>query len=380
MKLLNLRATRYRSLREETIPLGELNLFIGANASGKSTILDALRFLHEGVIERDFRPPVDSRGGIVHLAWKGEEATQIELVANFEDVQTTYNWSVRLTREGHDFSVRESLHQSRGSAPPLLLLEADRGRGWWLSGTKGDRVVLAAQPPTICALAAASVDQSFPARYVCEYVGRWGFYDPSPYLLRRDWSGLDPSRFDPYGRNLAERLLALRNSSPDALAEIVSATQTVLGLPSMIELRESRNSEDRVDFILHERGLKFPVQQVSVSSGTLRILALMTAFFGEAGSNLIGIEEPENYLHPTASAAFAQCLLMARDRVQVLVTTHSPLLLDCLNEPAAVHVVRRSDERGTYVTREANPQAVAQALKASGFGLGEFYAAKGFGA
>ena len=74
MKLLNLQAHHYRSLRDEIIPLKDLNLFIGTNASGKSTILDALRFLHEGVQERDFRPPVFSRGGIVHVAWKGEEA------------------------------------------------------------------------------------------------------------------------------------------------------------------------------------------------------------------------------------------------------------------------------------------------------------------
>ena len=77
MKLLSLKALRYRSLRNESIPLSDLNLFIGSNASGKSTILDALRFLHEGVQERDFKPPVFSRGGIVHLAWKGEEAHRL---------------------------------------------------------------------------------------------------------------------------------------------------------------------------------------------------------------------------------------------------------------------------------------------------------------
>jgi predicted ATPase len=49
MKLLSLKASRYRSLRDETIAFTDLNLFIGVNASGKSTILDALRFLHEGV-------------------------------------------------------------------------------------------------------------------------------------------------------------------------------------------------------------------------------------------------------------------------------------------------------------------------------------------
>src|SRR5208337_1988609 len=103
MKLLSLKALRYRSLRDETISLKDLNLFIGTNASGKSTILDALRFLHEGVQDRDFIPPVRSRGGIVHLAWKGEEARQIELLACFEEDVKTYEWSVRLTKEGYEF-------------------------------------------------------------------------------------------------------------------------------------------------------------------------------------------------------------------------------------------------------------------------------------
>ena len=47
MKLLRLRAKNYRSLRDESIEFDDFNVFIGANASGKSTILDALRFLHE---------------------------------------------------------------------------------------------------------------------------------------------------------------------------------------------------------------------------------------------------------------------------------------------------------------------------------------------
>ncbi|HVA49012.1 MAG TPA: AAA family ATPase [Pirellulales bacterium] len=378
MKLLSLKAFCYRSLRDETIPLTDLNLFIGTNASGKSTILDALRFLHEGLQERDFKPPVFSRGGILHLAWKGEEARQIELLARLENDGKTFEWSVRLTKEGYDFSIQEDVSEFRPAAPPSHLLSADKGRGWWWSGAKGDRVSLA-QPPTTCALAAAAVDESFPARDVAEFVSRWGFFDPSPFLLRRGWTGLDSSKFDPYGRNLAERLFALQESSPAAFMQIASATQSVLGLPSQIDLRESRESEDRVYFVQHEPGLKFPVHQVGASSGTLRMLALMTALFGETGSNLIGIEEPENHVHPTALKAFAEYLLKARNRVQILVTTHSPLLLDFLNEPGAVCVVRHRDDCGTRVSRESNVEAVRQALEASGFGLGEFYETKGFG-
>jgi len=375
MKLCSLKAVCYLSLRDETIELTDLNLFIGINASGKSTILDALRFLHESMQERDFRPAMYSRGGILNLAWKGQDAHEIELVTSFKDDAKTYEWSVTLTRESYEFSVKEEVHETHANAPPTQLLKADRGKGTWWSGSKVQSVTLA-QEATTCALAAAAADESFPARGIAEFVSRWGFFDPNPFLLRRGWSGLDPTKFDPYGRNLAERLFAIQRSSPDAFKQIVSATQAVLGLPAKIEARESDNG---FYFVQEQSGLQHTIHQMGVSSGTLRILALMTALIGECETNLIGIEEPENNVHPTALISFAEYLLKARERVQLLVTTHSPLLLDVLNDPAAVRVVRYSDQGGTQVTREANTDAVRRALEASGFGLGELYATKGFG-
>ena len=375
MKLLSLEAKRYRSLRDASIELSDLDLFIGANASGKSAILDALRFLHEGIQARDFRAPVFSRGGIVHLAWKGEEAQQIDLAVRLRNDGQTYEWSVRLVRDGYEFHVAEHVEEERSQSPPIRLLSAENGEGWWWSGEKGEQVTLK-QGPTSCALAAAAADASFPAREVAEFVSRWGFFDPNPFLLRRDWTGLDSGRFDPYGRNLGETLYALWNSSPGVLDQIIEATQAVVGLPTKIEPRES---EGRFYFVQNEPGLQYPVHQMGVSSGTLRMLALMTALLGEPETNLVGIEEPENYVHPAALSSFVEHLLGARGRVQFMVTTHSPLLLDFVGEPSAVSVVRRSDSGGTTVVKEKNPDGVRRALEASEFGLGEFYETKGFG-
>ena len=114
MKLLKLTIENYRSLREESIEFRRLNLFIGANASGKSTILDALRFLHEGVRTREFRMPVFQRGGMIHLAWKGEGTDRIELAVNLEDEDRTYVWLVRLVKEGsYGFYVEEKVSAKR---------------------------------------------------------------------------------------------------------------------------------------------------------------------------------------------------------------------------------------------------------------------------
>ena len=376
MKLSKLTVKNYRSLREESIEFSDLNLFIGANASGKSTILDALRFLHEGIRIRDFREPVFQRGGIIHLAWKGEEAGRIDLTVNLEHEGRTYEWQVRLVRGGYVFYVEEQISEIHPQRPPTQLLDANRGEGWWWSGEKDQRVVLK-QKGTTCALAAAAADASFPARDVAEFIGGWGFFDPSPFLLRRDWASAESDRFDPYGRNLGETLYSLNQSSREVLKEIVAATQKIVGLPSEIETREA---EGRFYFVQREPGLRYPVHQVGASSGTLRMLALMTALLAKSETNLIGIEEPENYVHPTALSAFVQYLLNARERTQLMVTTHSPLLLDYLNEPEAVRVVQRDEEKGTVVLPQENPDGVRRALEASEFGLGQFYETKGFGA
>ena len=375
MKLLKLHAERYRSIRAAEIEFGNLDLFIGANASGKSTILDALRFLQEGVQARDFRAPVYSRGGIDHLAWKGEAAKEIGLTVRIEHNGKSYEWMVRLLRDAMNFHVNEHVLDLTQEHPKKLLLISSGDESWWRSGKEGSRVLLE-RGPSSCALAAAAADASFPARAIADFVSRWGFFDPNPFLLRQDWAGLDSGRFDPYGRNLAETLHAMTISSPDRFQQIVDSTRSIVGLPSRIGTREI---EGRFYFVQEEPGLQYPVHQMGVSSGTLRMLALMTALYGHPEANLLGIEEPENYVHPAALSSLVEHLLDARERVRIMITTHSPMLLDLFDDPAAVRVVSRGDAVGTTVEKQKNADDVRRALEASGFGLGEFYETTGFG-
>ncbi len=376
MKVLRLTAKNYRSLRNASVKLDDLNLFIGANASGKSAILDAMRFLSEAVQARDFRAPVHVRGGILNLVWKGQDADRIELAVTLSDAGRRFEWLTQLVRQGHDFYVAEQVREITNGHPPSELLNANNGRGSWCSGEKAEGVSLL-QAPTACALAAAAADASFPARAVAEFVGQWGFFDPSPFLLRRDWNLADAAGFDDHGRNLGATLYAMREKSPATLNKVVAATQSIIGLPTSIE---PRMSEDRFYFVQHEPGLQSPVNQLGVSSGTLRMLALMTALYGQPGTALIGIEEPENYIHPSALSAFVEHVISARRRVQLLITTHSPLMLDYLNDPAALNIVKRDEADGTVVRPELHPDKVRQALEVSGFGLGEYYETSGFGA
>jgi predicted ATPase len=377
MKLVQLTANSYRSLKSLSLSFGSVNLLIGANAAGKSNIVDALRFLSDGLVASDFESEVYSRGGIVHLAWKGEQAKAIELTVTLSDEPRELVWTVALVRaSGVSFHVKEDLYENRSDGP-LHLLHLEAGKGWWWSQEASKRVPLALAPSK-CGLAAAAADASFPARGVAEFVGGWGFFDPSPWALRRSSPVEDTARLDSIGRNLASRLWALREQSHETYDRILAATRSILGVPTELELIVSE-SDGRVFFLQSEPGLNFRVHQVGTSSGTLRMLALMTALFGESDASLVSIEEPENHVHPSALRAFADHLRDASQRVQVIVTTHSPLLLDYLGMPDSVCVVRRTSQ-GTGASRETDPDAVRTALEESGFGLGEFHETKGFGA
>ena len=156
MKLTAFQAKRYRCLLDADVGIGDLNLFIGANASGKSTILDALRFLSEAMLERDFKGPMFSRGGMIHLAWKGADAVRVELAAQVADGDSTFEWQVRLLRREYEFDVEERVFQTHAGMPRYQLLEAVGGRGWWWSGERGENVPLS-QSPTSCALSGCVV-------------------------------------------------------------------------------------------------------------------------------------------------------------------------------------------------------------------------------
>ena len=92
-----------------------------------------------------------------------------------------------------------------------------------------------------------------------------------------------------------------------------------------------------------------------------------------------GLEEPENYVHPSALDAFAEYIKHASATKQVLVTTHSPIFVDSIEDPGSIVIVRRT-EQGTVVQREDSPERLVKALAESGLALGELHQTKGFGA
>ena len=192
------------------------------------------------------------------------------------------------------------------------------------------------------------------------------------FSLRRANRVPELDRLHNEGRNLAERLYRIKESSPETFDKIASATRSVLGTPDRLDSIEDQAHGGRYHLHFHEKGLKSSIGQRWISSGTLRVLTLMTALLEDHGSRIVAIEEPENNIHPAALMDFVQYLIDASRQVQILITTHSPTLLNFMEDPASVNIVRRDEVKGTKVIREKNPGGVRLALQESGFSLGEF--------
>jgi predicted ATPase len=89
-----------------------------------------------------------------------------------------------------------------------------------------------------------------------------------------------------------------------------------------------------VQFYLHEQGLKIPVPATRLSDGTIRFMAMLALLLSPVLPPLICMEEPELGLHPDALALFANVMVEASARTQLIVTTHSDALVSALTEQA----------------------------------------------
>jgi len=104
-----------------------------------------------------------------------------------------------------------------------------------------------------------------------------------------------------------------------------------------------------VQLFLHESGFAIPATRLS--DGTLRYLCLLTILCDPAPPPLICIEEPELGLHPDALPTVAGLLIDASHRTQLVVTTHSDVLVDELTEQPESVVVCEKDEGSTTMRR-----------------------------
>ncbi|MGB5833822.1 MAG: ATP-binding protein [Thiohalocapsa sp.] len=138
--------------------------------------------------------------------------------------------------------------------------------------------------------------------------------------------------------NIASVVGHLERTAPEAVAVIQEYLQTVVPMVQAVE-RKAIGPMKTLEFRQEMAGAKHPWRFLAqnMSDGTLRALGVLTALFQgdrDYSPTVIGIEEPETALHPAASAALREALQRASEKTQIIVTSHSPDLLDDLSVAA----------------------------------------------
>lgn len=321
MLLRHLAIRNYKSLKQVSLDLGPLAVFVGPNGAGKSNILDALRFVSDALdVNLDYA--LRERGGFNEVLRRSSRrpnnfGLRLSLdvghtTASYAfEVEDTAGQTYRVARE--ECRVRKELLSEEHFVVVRGRLESSNPK---LQAAVSDQDLY---------LRAVSAEEGFGK--VWGALTRIGVYNPNPAALRA-LQDPDPRvllRRD--GSNLPSVLRHLNRSAPKRLARLQEFLERIAPGIRKVESETLGPKETLVFSQERDKGKPWRFYAAAMSDGTLRALAVLGAVFQE-GVRLVGIEEPEVALHPGAARVLADALVEASRETQIFLTSHSPDLLD----------------------------------------------------
>jgi len=158
-------------------------------------------------------------------------------------------------------------------------------------------------------------------------------YSVQPEQLR-EWQDLDPAEgrtLNSDGSNAASVLRRLRNENEEFYKRICRLLSNVIPGVESVEPKElGQGQKEMLVFRQQMKGQRHPwsFSALNMSDGTLRVLGILLSVYQPESAPIIAIEEPESTIHPAAADTLMDILIDGSYRSQVLITTHSPDILD----------------------------------------------------
>jgi predicted ATPase len=352
MKLASIHIRHYKSLDDVTINFSDrVTILVGPNAAGKSNVVDCLRFIRDSVAS-DLEHAVSARGGMsrvrqysktkpfkvaLHLDFNQDELGSAGKVAQYEfgiESLTSSNYLVDHERAVYFDATRETDRAVKRS------FERDR------SGlTKANRDVSSFQVAQDQLAMGRSRFFAPGTGWTLErFIRDWRFSAIYPNRLREPSTPDKDTVLSEDGRNWASVIKALRRTvrGRQALDRVCEAMRVVV--PTFEEVSVASVGSYLVpNFRFGLKGKdKVTFDPVQLSDGTLRIFGILLALYQVPAPQLLVIEEPEQTVQPGVMAVLADAFAEASEQTQLIITTHSPSLIDHF-KPEQVRVVTLKD-------------------------------------
>jgi predicted ATPase len=318
----------YKSLGVETaVIFSPLTVLVGKNGSGKSNFIDALRFLADS-LETSLDHAVRSRGVPYGISRRGVEPPRFNIYVGIQvsaRKKAGYILVVEMS-SGGEFSVSVEILTVTVGSKAVHKFKVTKGKVIE-SSIKQPPV---AQRDRLYLVAASSLPEFRP---VYDALSRMKFYDFNAEAMRKPQNPDIGGWLRSDGSNVASVVARLSVEQPEALRRITQYLSAIV--PGIISIeRVSLGPVETLKFTQGKGASEKPAEFFawSMSEGTLRALGSLVAVNQFAGrsekASLVGIEEPETSLHPAAAAVLMDGLREATTHTQVVITTHSPDLLD----------------------------------------------------
>tara|TARA_R110000868_G_scaffold140852_1_gene356846 strand:+ start:5086 stop:6249 length:1164 start_codon:yes stop_codon:yes gene_type:complete len=358
MFIKSIQLTNFLSYGQEptTVDLKPLNLVIGPNGSGKSNLIEAIELIRSA--PKDLLTPIRDGGGIRDWLWKGitpPPVATINAVFEYPKGHSALRYLLSFTEVSQRFEIIderiESEKPKNGHKKPYILYKFENGHG--VLNVKGKNRTLKHEDIDISASILAQrkdPDQYPEVSYLGDVFSKirlyreWSFGRYTPPRLPQK-ADMRNDYLDPDCRNLG---LVLNQIGRDPMAKkrIIKALQSLYeGVDDYYVQMEGGT----VQVFLHEGQLSIPATRLS--DGTLRYLCLLAILCHPTPPPLICIEEPELGLHPDVMPTVAELLKEASERTQLIVTTHSDILVDAMTDQPESVLVAEKNESGSSLTR-----------------------------
>ena len=382
-RIERLKVQNFRALRDiEFKNLTPLTVLLGPNGSGKSTVFDVFAFLAE-CFESGLRRAWEKRGRARELKSREADGPILIKIAYRERPRSplmTYHLEVN-EKSNRPFVAQESLHWRRQRyGSPFKFLDYAEGVGQVISGeqpTEQDkRIKVPLSAPD--ALAVNTLGQlAENPRIVAlrNFIMGWHV----SYLSAEDARGQPEAgpqeQLSKTGDNLANVIQHLSEEYPERLESIFETLRA--RVPRIENVTADPMPDGRLLLQIKDAPFSKPVMARFASDGTLKMLAYLVLLKDPSPPPFIGIEEPENFLHPRLLYGLAEECRKATEATQILVTTHSPFFLNALR-PDEVRVLWR-DESGYTQCRALGQDEKVQAFMNAGAQLGDLWMEGQFG-
>lgn len=380
MRIDRIKIENYRAVHSlELTELTPLTVLLGPNGSGKSTLFDVFSFLSE-CFTLGLRKAWDKRGRFKELRTRGSDGAivfELSYRENAADAPAKYHLEIQEDEQG-PFVANEWLQWRRVArnvaGAPFRILSFKNGSGWVISGEhpieKAEKVRAKLDERELLAVSTLGRLKGNPrVAALRRFISNWYVSYLSAAEARGQAEAGAHEHLSKTGDNLANVIQFLKERHPQALDRVSALLRERVPRVDSVETDETRDG--KLLLLIKDAPFKEPVLARFASDGTLKMLAYLLVLHDPDPPPFIGIEEPENFLHPRLLLELADECRTATERSQLFVTTHSPFFLNAM-KAEEVRVLYR-DERGYTQARRASDMPGIAAFMDAGATLGHLW-------